>query len=83
MHLCTSSGCAWRALYLYTGTRANPGFKVARISLDPTFRVSCARFSGSAAGRRDCTGHHCATWNFALMLPRSRHWYLFDGRRTR
>jgi hypothetical protein len=73
-------GSAWHGIYVNAPCWwFNPGGKVvrrwlgptqvARIILDPSWRVGQARLSGRLLG-----------WEFALMLPKSRHWYKLDGR---
>jgi hypothetical protein len=87
MYIVTAKGCAWRAFYVYSGTKTNPGPQRLCLGIDPTARrwrngtFREAELFGAIGYRRDCTGGRKSTWSFRFGLPRSRHWWRLDGRR--
>lgn len=82
MHIVTAEGCAWRAFYVKSGTRANPGPQRFSLGIDPTWRYQTARLFGCIGYRRDCQGTRKGYWSWSILLPRSRHWWKLDGRRS-
>lgn len=81
MHVVTANGCAWRAFYVFSGTRAKPGPMCFSLGLDPTFRYNQAKLFGSIGHRMSCQGVRNGGWSWDLWLPKSRHWWKLDGRR--
>jgi hypothetical protein len=79
MHILTAKNCAWRAIYIHSGKRGEYGPRRFSIGIDPTYGP--ARIFGSFGFRCDCQGGRKATWNWHILLPRSRHWWRLDGRR--
>lgn len=82
MHIQFAKGCAWRALYVISGTEQSPGSMRFSIGIDPTYHPSRARIFGAFGFRRDCQGGRKGTWTWSAMLPKSRHWWRLDGRRA-
>ena len=85
MHITFATGCAWRAMYIYSGPRPKSAFDAGplrfSIGIDPTKRHNRAELFGSIGFRRDCTGGRKAAWHWRLPLWKSRHWHKLDGRR--
>lgn len=82
MQIKFAKDCAWRAVYVYSGTSSQPGPLRFSIGLDPTFRHNQAQLFGSIGFRRDCSGGFKSGWHWSFFLPKSRHWWKLDGRRS-
>lgn len=85
MHIRTAEGAAWRAIYVYSGNRQQPGPLRFSIGIDPTskprLRGYRAELFGSVGFRKDCTGGRKSAWQWRLPLWAASYWYKLDGRR--
>ena len=62
LQLVTAGGCAWRAVYVYTGTMQRSGYrerKIAHLGIDPSCLTNAPVLFGSIAGH-----------DFRVALPR-------------
>ncbi len=81
MYILTAKGCAWRAIYVYSGKHGERGPLRFSIGIDPTKRSNRAALFGSIGYRRDCTGGHKGAWFWELPLWQAGYWWKLDGRR--
>ncbi len=79
MKIVTAKQCAWRAIYVYSGSGSVGSPVRFAIGIDP--QGSRATLFGSIGFRRDCTGGRKGSWHWRFQLPRCRHWWRLDGRR--